>query len=168
MILPPMLSRTSITPTTRSPITMATMLGGFFLDRSPLLPLLGSGHGAKRTLLRRCDHPFIIELPLGKIGGHDLDGNLVAHPELPSTATPHQAIVTFYMPEIIVFQQAVDTHQPLALVLNRLHPKPKCRHPADDTFELISQKGLHVLHLLVLIGRTLALHGRALPLAGML
>src|SRR6185437_2454125 len=57
-------------------------------------------HRARRIPFCRCDHPFIIQLPLRQVGGDDLDHHLVAHAELPSAAAAHEAIVAFDMAEI--------------------------------------------------------------------
>ena len=72
------------------------------------------------------------------------------------------------MPEFIIFQQAVDTHQSFAFMLYCFHPKSKAGNTTDHPFKFFSQIILHVLYLLVFIGSSFRFHRRPFPFTAML
>src|SRR5690349_16640001 len=58
----------------------------------------GRMHSCIALLLNtRCNHPFIIKLAFGEVGGNHFNTNFIAHIKFASTAHTYQAIIAFYM-----------------------------------------------------------------------
>src|SRR5690242_17282004 len=89
------------------------------------------------------DYPLVIQLPLGKIRSNNPDLDFVSHSEFFSASSADKAIIRFYMPELIIFEQAVYTNKPFAFMFYCFYPEPETGDATDHPFKFFTQIIFH-------------------------